>query len=167
LQRQNVLGTAFVGLINHVLEKFGSSKFTYSVEVEAKSVFPGISFPGRSITPRMDILINSTERPLAIISAKWSLRHDRLSDITNECPIYKAAFERVYRSARRDSLMYYVITNEFDPARLSKVLDDSCVDGVIHVHKPAVTVVCEMNDRLNELIDLGEFLNLVRNLNPG
>jgi len=83
LQRQNVLGTAFVGLITHILEKNGSSKFNFSVEVEATSVFPGIRFPGRSITPRMDILIQSIDSPFAILSAKWSLRHDRLNDITN------------------------------------------------------------------------------------
>jgi hypothetical protein len=159
LQRQNILGTAFVGLIRYILEKFGSRDITFENEVEAARVFPGITFPGRSGTPRIDMVVNHNEIPRIIISAKWSLRHDRLSDLTNECPIYKASYERIYRLAQRTSLLYYVITNEYDPARLNKILDDSCVDGVVHVHKSAVTDVCGLDGRLDRLIDLVEFAN--------
>jgi hypothetical protein len=158
LQRQNILGTAFVGLFNHILNKFGPSTVTNHTEVDANSVFPGITFPGRSVTPRIDLLIKKEGIPLAIISAKWSLRHDRLSDITNECPIYKAAFERVYRSVRGDNLIYYVIKNEYDPARLNKLISDSCVDGLIHVHKHAVTNICQLDGRLSNLVDLHDFV---------
>ena len=99
--------------------------------------------------------------PRAILSAKWSLRHDRLSDITNECPVYKAAYQRIYRTSHQEkNLLYYVITNEYDPSRLGKILDDSCVDGVVHVHKPAVVDICELNRRAQNLIDLADFIGL-------
>ena len=159
MQRQNILGTAFVGLVKHVMEKFGARGITYRTEAEAGGIFPGITFPGRSRTPRIDIVAERDGIPRAIISAKWSIRHDRLSDLTNECPIYKAAYERIYRHKSRRPFMYFVITNEYDPARLSKILDDSCFDGVVHVHKPAVIEVCGLDDRLEDLIDLTHFIN--------
>jgi len=159
MQRQNTLGIAFAGLIKHVLEKFGPAKVSYETEVDAATIFPGITFPGRSSTPRIDLLARLNDIPRAIISAKWSVRHDRLSDITNECPVYRAAYERIYRQTRRN-LLYYVITNEYDPSRLNKMLDDTCVDGVVHVHKAAVVRVCELDGRLDRLIDLSDFLGI-------
>lgn len=157
MQRQNTLGIAFAGLIKHIVEKFGSKSVIYRTEVEASAVFSGITFPGRSSTPRMDVLIEKDSLPRAIISAKWSVRHDRLNDITNECPVYKSSYERIYRRSGRNRLLFYVMTNEYDPARLSKILDDDCVDGVVHVHKVAVIQVCGLNGRLTRLIDLAEF----------
>lgn len=159
MQRQNSLGIAFVGLVKHVLERFGVSSVSYEVEVEANVVFPGITFPGRSGTPRIDILAQSDGIPRAIVSAKWSMRHDRLNDITNECPVYKAAYERIYRQVRRDRVLYYVVTNEYDPARLNKMLDDPCIDGVVHVHKKAPVEVCGLDGRLARLIDLEDFIH--------
>lgn len=158
MQRQNTLGTAFVGILAHILKKFGSELVSYKTEVEATTVFPGIAFPGRSTTPRIDLLASQNDLPRAIISAKWSVRHDRLSDITNECPVYKAAYQRIYRQQQHESLLYYVATNEYDPARLNKMLDDRCVDGVVHVHKPAVVEVCGLDKRLIRLIDLSDFV---------
>jgi len=87
------------------------------------------------------------------------VRHNWLSDITNECPVYKAAYERIYRQARHDHLVYYVLTNEYDPSRLNKMLDDSCVDGVVHVHKTAVVDVCKLDGRLTRLMDLADLVN--------
>lgn len=160
MQRQNTLGIAFAGLIKHVLEKFGHTSISYETEVDASSIFPGITFPGRSGTPRIDLLAKKTGIPRAIISSKWSLRHDRMSDLTNECPVYKAAYERIYRQTRRAHLLYYVLTNEYGPARLQKMLDDTCIDGVVHVHKPAVLEVCKLDGRLDRLMDLTDFIEV-------
>jgi len=160
MQRQNTLGIAFAGLVKHVLERFGTAAISYETEVEASTIFPGITFPGRSGAPRIDLLAKHNNIPRAVISAKWSVRHDRLSDITNECPVYKAAYERIYRQARRDHLLYYVLTNEYDPSRLNKMLDDTCVDGVVHVHKAAIIEVCKLDGRLTRLIDLTDFISV-------
>jgi hypothetical protein len=159
MQRQNTLGIAFVGLVRHVLGSFGAPGVSYETEVEATKIFPGITFPGRSNAPRIDILATRKDAPRAIVSAKWSVRHDRLNDITNECPVYKAAYERIYRRSHREPLQYFVITNEFSAARLNKMLDDTCVDGVVHVHKAAVVDICGLDSRLTRLIDLADFVD--------
>jgi hypothetical protein len=159
LQRQNSLGIAFIGVVRHILQTFGSPQLTYEMEVNAASVFPGITMPGRSTSPSIDILIEKGGVPRAIVSAKWSLRHDRINDITNECPIYKAASMR-----SRKPLAFYVVSNEFDPARLSKVLADDCIDGLAHVHKPLVTSVCELNGRLDPMLDLSDLIEATKSL---
>lgn len=158
LQRQNTLGIGFAGLLKHVLEKFGPRSLSYESEVEAATVFPGIAFPGRSSTARIDVLAKVNDIPRAVISAKWSVRHDRLGDIATECPVYKAAYERIYRQSARGHLLYYVVTNEYDPSRLSKMLSDTCMDGVVHVHKAAVVEVCGLDGRLTRLVDLADFV---------
>ena len=159
LQRQNPVGTAFAGLVVHVLNTFGSQRLQYVTEEAPAQAFPGITFPGRSRASRSDILATVESVPHAVVSAKWSIRHDRLNDITNECPVYKAAYNRIYRGQQgNEGLLYFVITNEFDPARLTKALDDSCVDGVVHVHKAAVVEVCGLDGRLDELMDLTDLV---------
>jgi hypothetical protein len=160
MQPHNSRGIAFAGLVRHVLQKFGQPNLQYGVEVDAGEIFPGISVPGRSGTPRIDLLVRRDELPQAIISTKWSVRHDRLNDITNECPVYKAAYARIYRQAGRREIPYYVVTNEFDSSRLTKMLEDTCVEGVVHVHKHAVIDVCGLNGRLTQLIDLADFIEL-------
>ena len=117
LQRQNPLGTAFVGLVAHVLQRFGGQQVSYESEVQASTIFPGVSVPGRSRSSRIDLMATTNALPRAVISAKWSMRHDRLSDITNESPVYKAAHQRIYRQSQT-GLSYFVVTNEYDPSRL-------------------------------------------------
>ncbi len=86
---------------------------------------------------------------------KWSLRHDRINDLTNECPSYKQA--AVWR---RQNLLYIVVTNEYDPARLDKVISDTCIDSVVHVHKPAVVDAAALDGRADSLLDLSDLCRL-------
>ncbi len=158
VQRQNPLGIAFPVLICYILQKFGNKKVNYELEVPAQNVFPGIKVPGRSTNPKIDIVVRNQSYVKAIISCKWSLRHDRLSDISNECPTYKQA-----ASFTRTKIDYLVITNEYDPARLNKLLDDSCVDALIHVHKPLPTTVCGLNSRLMKMLDLTDLIDRSNN----
>ena len=158
MQRQNSLGMAFTGIASTILDRFGARGVDYELERNATHVFPGISFPGRSKAPSIDILATKKGLPRAIISAKWSLRHDRVNDITNECPVYKESYNRVHRG-RGDRLYYYVLTNEFQSGRLAKLLDDSCIDGVVHVHKPLVVDVCGFDGRLADMLDLTDLVS--------
>ncbi len=156
MQRQNSLGIAFPGVIRVVLEQFGNPVISYDLEVDATTIFPGLTMPGRSTKPMIDILAKKGGQIVAIISTKWSLRHDRINDITNECPSYKnVAFQQA-----RTRLNYYVVTNEFDPARLSKVLGDVCVNAVVHVRKDAVTTASQLNGRLTSMLDLEDLVSL-------
>lgn len=153
VQRQNPLGIAFPTLVRHTLQTLGNNAVQYDSEIPAQSIFPGIVVPGRSPNPKIDIVVRSQGRLRAIISCKWSLRHDRLNDISNECPTYKQA-----ASWTRTQINYLVVTNEFDPARLHKLLSDPCVDGLVHVHKPLVTAVCGLDSRLAQMLDLVDLL---------
>jgi hypothetical protein len=153
LQRQNILGSAFAGLVKHALEFFGSQEVTYALEVAGEKAFPGVQLPTRTGEPFIDILVRKQGRNRGIISTKWSIRHDRINDLTSEC--------RAYKNAARftdTQIFYYVATNEYDPARVEKPLTDKCIDGVVHVHKPLVTAVGGLNDRLDELLDLSELI---------
>jgi hypothetical protein len=164
LQRQNTLGIAFAGLVKYALEKFSHSEAKFETEKLAKIVFPGLPLSGRSQNPAIDVFATKNDVPIAIISTKWSLRHDRLNDLTSEAPEYKAAFNRIYRQRGRADLKCFVVTNEFDPARLSKLIDDSGIDSVVHVRKRAIIEICKMNGRLSELVDLGDFLEQFSNI---
>lgn len=154
LQRQNPLGIAFIGIIKALLEAFGDRALTYRTEFPATELFPGIRLHGRSEAPKIDIAAFRDGRLVAIISSKWSIRHDRVGDLVAECRAYKAAAMWSWH------FRYYVVTNEFDPARLAKLLGDECLDGLVHVHKKAVVEVCELNSRLSSLLDLLELMEL-------
>lgn len=158
-QIQNPLGIGFVALVSHCLKRFVPTPWDFETEVAAKSIFPDIKMTGRSKEPRMDILGRLRGIPRVIVSCKWSIRHDRLGDVSTECTVYKSEALR-----SRTQLSYYLVTNEFDPARLTKIQDDTCLDGVVHVHKPAVVDVCQLDGRLGRLFDLSQFFDIVSTL---
>jgi hypothetical protein len=171
MQRQNSLGIAFAGLIKHTLERFGAPALSYETEFYAGPLFAGVSLLGRSTASRGDLIARVDGVPRAIMSAKWSVRHDRVNDVTNECSAYKTAYKTAYLAAQQArgvevsssySLLFYVITNEYDPSRLTKMLNDPCADGVVHVHKAAVTEVCGMNGRLEKLMDIEDLIRATR-----
>jgi hypothetical protein len=110
---------------------------------------------GRSENAKIDILALQEGKPRTIISAKWSFRHDRASDVSNECPVYKAAAQDA-----GFSVDFYSVMNEYDPGRLHKLLSDTCSNGVVHVHKENVITVCGMNGRLSGMLDLKDLIAL-------
>jgi hypothetical protein len=137
MQRNNPLGNGLRILMAEVLQRWGNPALDYLQEEDATKWFPGITLPGRSTTPKMDVLVVKSGKPRAVISCKWSIRHDRISDPTNECTSYKAAGIQ----QQITNLAYYVVTNEFSAARLDKVLNQPCVDGLVHIHEPLFTTI--------------------------
>jgi DNA-binding Lrp family transcriptional regulator len=131
-QRQNPLGVGFVTALFQVLECFSSSRYEFRSEEDiGTTVFPGISEAPRS---RPDVVVVSDSKEVAVISAKWSLRHDRLKDLSDECDYFKRL---------RPSLRFYAVTNEFNPARLRKVLQSYCIDALFHVCRPLLFVAVD------------------------
>jgi hypothetical protein len=118
-QRNNPLGNGLRILTAEVLRRWGDNRFTYEEEASATKWFPGISMPGRSASPKIDVLVRTDNRVRAIISCKWSGRHDRMSDVTNECQQYKQA--AVQQQNMR--LQHFVVTNELDGQRTDKILN--------------------------------------------
>lgn len=154
-QINNVRGHGFRTLVAYLLRQSGSA-CNFIEEAPSKNWFPGIHLPGASKDPRVDILVTCGDQPRAIISCKWTVRHDRISDITNECPVYKAAAGRL----RLKPFEHYVVTNESNPARLAKMLDDDCLDGVVHVHTEVLAAM-GINGRTKAVIDLADFITMV------
>jgi len=87
--------------------------------------------------------MGSTE--YAIVSTKWSIRHDRLRDLLDECRVYKD---------HRPTVKFLVVTNEFMPARLKRLIENPCIDKVFHVNQDLVKRVNNGDGRLSGLEDL-------------
>jgi len=165
LQRNNSLGHGFRMLVSEVLRRWGDSRFEYREEMKATEFFPGITMPGRSAEPYIDVVAISKARnkPKAVISCKWGVRHDRISDPTNECTQYKAAAIQLQIM----DLLYFVTTNEISGQRLDKVLNQPCVDALVHV---SLDFVSHVNGGFTEfmtaakaatrLLDLEELVQL-------
>ena len=123
-------------LVSEILQRWGNPALEYAEEAVASRFFPGIHMAGRSEVSSIDVLAvrRSDGTPRAAISCKWSIRHDRISDPTNECTAYKAA------AIQRQNVdfRYVVVTNELDSKRLEKVLSQPCVDHLVHVHLPMI-----------------------------
>lgn len=154
-QKQNNIGAGFVGLLLHVLCTFGNPALHYTTEISAHTSFPGFVMTGRSKASKGDILVSKAGVPRALISAKWSLRHDRNHDVITECRAYKTA-----ANSRGIPFNFFVVTNEYDPGRLIEPLEDACIDGLVHVSKECVTTVAGRNGRLGDLLDLVDLVNL-------
>ncbi len=150
-------------LIVEVLRRWGDDRFEYREEAKATEFYPGIEMPGRSAVPHIDVVAISKKRrtPKAVISCKWGIRHDRISDPTNECAQYKRASIQLQEM----NLLYFVVTNEVSGQRLDKVLNQPCVDGLVHV---SLGFVNEVNGGLTDfmtaakaasrMLDLKEFV---------
>jgi hypothetical protein len=158
-QRNNPLGHGLRIILSELLQRFGSPAFNYPEEELAKMWFPGIEMPGRSENPKIDVAAvrKSNGRPQAMVSCKWSIRHDRVSDPTNECTAYKAA--AVQQNVM--DLRYFVVTNEMNVKRLDKILNQPCVDGLVHVHLPAVEVMEKRSALMDEAAAKGRLFDLV------
>jgi hypothetical protein len=136
MQRQNPLGNGLRMLVSEVLARWGDQRFNYYEEQNATRWFPGITMHGRSKSPSIDVAITEkpTDNPVAVVSCKWSIRHDRISDPTNECTAYKSAAVQ----QQNMNLRYFVVTSETDGQRLNKVLEQPCVNGLVHIHASLV-----------------------------
>jgi len=154
-QINNPRGHGFRTIVAHLMRTSGSS-CAFEEEAHARKWFPGIRLPAASKDPRVDILVICGDQPRAVISCKWTVRHDRVAEITNECPVYKAAANRL----RYKPFEHFVVTNENSPARLAKMLDDDCLDGLVHVHTDALQAM-DINGRTAKVIDLADFIKLV------
>lgn len=161
MQRNNPVGHGFRILNAEILRRWGNPDLAYMEEEPALNWFPGIQMPGRSAHPKIDVFITKNDRPRAILSCKWGIRHDRISDPTNECQEYRAAIAR----RQIKPFEYYVVTSEFSAARLEKILDQPCVDGLIHTHLPLLRELVGPARALwtySNLYDLVDFVRLTQ-----
>ena len=162
MQRNNPVGNGLRVLVSELCKRYANPAFGWVEEQDANLWFPGIRMPGRSRRPKIDVaaIRKEDERPRAVISCKWAFKHDRISDPTNECQEYKAA------AVRRQimDLGYYVVTNEMSVNRLDKIIDQPCVDGLIHVHLPSIAELEQPSKLMaqaiatDRMVDLAHFI---------
>jgi hypothetical protein len=110
--------------------RFGAGRYEWKVEAKiGTDVFPGMSSFGRR---SVDALALQGNLPYAVVSTKWGMRHDRIRDPQEEADRYKAELP---------DLKFFVVTNEFDSARLGKLVGYPGIDGVFHVRRELVSRV--------------------------
>jgi hypothetical protein len=146
----NPVGIAFASAVVYLIQRFSGG--SYECKIEARigaDVFPNLKgFRRRSV----DILASHQRDPFAVISSKWGIRHDRVRDPQEEADTYKQQVP---------SLKFFVVTNEFDSARLQKVLEYPTIDGVFHVRRDLVwQVYGGITDELANLKDLTDLFVL-------
>jgi hypothetical protein len=150
-QRMNPIGIAFACAIVYLLQRFCAGSYEWKMEAKiGVDVFPSLmGFRRKSV----DIVAVERGDPFAVISSKWGIRHDRIRDPQEEADTYKQEVP---------SLKFLVVTNEFDSARLQKLLAYPTIDGVFHIRRDLVWQVYErgMTDKLASLKDLTELFAL-------
>jgi hypothetical protein len=161
-QRNNPLGNGLRILTAEILRRWSDDRFSYEEEVRAINLFPGIHMGGRTKDPKIDVVARSRNRVRVIVSCKWSGRHDRMADVTNECREYKAAAIRLDIT----DLQHFVITNELDGQRTDKILNQECISGLVMVHLPlaqvmgTTTPMMKLGIASGRLLDLTDFVKL-------
>lgn len=118
-QPNNLVGNAFRSLIAHSLKRFGDPEIEIEEEVNPFIEFPGFPFSSRSKTPRIDIVLRRKKLTVALISARWRFRHDRV-DVVEEANSYLPAARR-----HNPNCQFYAVVGEFSPPRLAKILSNS------------------------------------------
>jgi hypothetical protein len=151
-QPNNLVGNAFRSLVVHILERFGNRAVEYAEEVSAISEFPGFPFQTRSKKPKLDIVARINSRTVAIISARWRFRHDRV-DVVDEAISYASAATRLYPNCQ-----LYVAVGEFTPNRLDKILSNcrpqmanAAISACVHFAPKLISEGMGENGRLANL----------------
>ena len=155
VQPHNPGGHAFRSLLVRALEKFGDKEIKYEEEVRPTTEFPGHPFPTRSKQAKIDIIAKRSGAPVALISSRWRLRHDRI-DVVDEAMAYAPAARRQNQHSR-----FYVWVGEFDPSRLIKVLDHcppaqphAVIDATVHFEPTLISQGLGVNGRTAHLKSL-------------
>jgi hypothetical protein len=116
LQYHNLVGHGFRSIVVEILTRFGAPGIRYEEEVKASDLFPGHTFPTRSRKAKCDIVAWKGQTLVAIVTTRWRFRTDR-PDAPDEAMAYVPAARRGNPAFR-----FYVVTGEFDPSRLGKLL---------------------------------------------
>ena len=117
-QPNNLVGNAFRSLIAHSLKTLGDEDVEIEEEVNPFVEFPGFPFASRSKSPRIDIIARRNKVTVALISARWRFRHDRV-DVIEEANSYVPAARR-----HNPNCKFYAVVGEFSPPRLAKILSN-------------------------------------------
>jgi hypothetical protein len=155
LQPNNPRGHAFRSLVAETLARFGDPRLDVSEEVSPHDLFPGYDFGNRSKDARIDIVVRRGPRPVALITTRWTYRHDRV-DIIDEARAYMPAARNLTRDCR-----FFGVTAEFGSARLKKVISqtspamrNSAIDRLVHLNPELPSELIGKNGDLRQMWSL-------------
>ena len=159
LQPNNLRGHAFRSLIAQTISLYGDPALEIREEHDAHDLFPGIPLATRSQDPKIDITVSRNGLLVAIVSVRWTYRHDRV-DMLDEAHSYVPPARR-----QNPQSGFYGATAEFGVARLAKVIEQSepeqpqgIVRGLVHLHAPLPREVVGHNGILANMLDLTQFV---------
>lgn len=163
-KRKNLVGEGFEDVLSHVIQR--TCRFP-SLEVHTRRLLheiPGFNRARRGEKPnKVDIaVIRPNMRTL--VTAKWSVRADREKQFPAEFSEYVTA------ESDGKPFEYVFVTNEFDPARLTRACDKLAVNApmfthVVHISTDAIKATYgsaqeESMRQVIESIDNGRLISL-------
>lgn len=142
-KRKNLVGEGFEDTVAALLTRVPGISDRYDVEVRKMlQSLPGFHpHQGKSKPKEVDVsLVNKETGHRILVSCKWSVRADREEQFGNDFNAYVKA------NATGEPFGYVLVTNEFDPARLSAACDNTAGNGllftdVVHVNPDGARAV--------------------------
>lgn len=166
-KRQNVLGEGFEDLLELLLLNVSHvPKEDIRVRTRANRLpgFGQTTSRRRIEAPDIAIVRNGVTELLA--SVKWSLRHDRQKQLSDELDCY------VELSSQARFPRYVLVTNEYDPGRLINtdglLVRDKRIDCIYHINLDLLLGALHDHERvghLKPLIEAGRLRSLADFLN--
>lgn len=140
-KRKNLVGEGFEDTLATLLRLHPLVRGKYSVMLRPPlHDIGGFNAPRKNDkTKRVDLaLVRLSDGHRILVSCKWSVRSDREEQFATDFEAYSAL------ENRGESFDYVLITNEFDPARLSAACDNRrgnslIFDHVVHVSTEALS----------------------------
>jgi hypothetical protein len=116
LQPNNPRGHAFRSIVAETISRFGDPALTITEEQSPHALFPGFPMANRSVGAKIDIVVNRGPLVVALVSTRWTYRHDRV-DLIDEARAYIPAARNL-----NPACVYYGVVAEFGKERLKKSL---------------------------------------------
>jgi hypothetical protein len=150
-KRQNVLGEGFEDLLQILMIKVAKVPEGRIVMRTRANKLPGFkSKSNRKREEAPDIAVIGTSETQILASVKWSIRHDRQKQFSDELNSYAELLDQPVRPK------YIIITNEYDPGRLLFLCNVEPhqgfeVDRVYHINPEILLGVLSDHDRFSDL----------------
>lgn len=153
-KRQNVLGEGFEDLLHLLMVNIGKVSPDRVKVRQRANTLPGFrsTKTARERIEAPDIATVGDERTELIASVKWSLRHDRQKQLSDELDCYAELLSQA------DFPRYVLITNEYDPGRLVNadvlIRREQKIDCIYHLNLELLLACLHDHERVHDLMPM-------------
>ncbi|HSN76767.1 MAG TPA: NgoMIV family type II restriction endonuclease [Anaerolineae bacterium] len=149
-KRQNVLGEGFEDLLQLLLIEVGQVPESQIVIRRRANKLPGFQTSSkRDRIEAPDIALVREDQTALLASVKWSLRHDRQKQLSDELDCYAELLSQEIFPR------YVLVTNEYDPSRLVNAdglaRRGLAIDCIYHTNLDVLLRVLENHARVKDL----------------